>query len=356
MSVATAAGLGFVDRLPPDAVIFGTGPAMEAIRQKLLKVADTNIPVLIQGESGTGKEVIAKYIHQRSTWVEGSFVKVNCPAIPDTLVESELFGYERGAFTGAVGTKPGRVEAAECGTLFLDEISELAFPLQSKLLQLLQDGRFCPIGGREDKQVDVRVVCATNRQLHAEVERGRFRQDLYYRINVVAIHLPALRERIADLPVLVDYLLEQHAERYRVQPRPLSTATMNLLKSYDWPGNVRELENLTKRYAVLGTEDVITNELRGHRTVQETSPEVSVHGAISLKKVTRQALRDLEMKIILKVLEANQWNRKRAARALNISYRALLYKLKEAGVEARRDSGDSISSGDNGLGSRRPLL
>ncbi len=314
MSFASA-GVEFANGLPPDAVIFGIGPAMEAVRQKLDKVANTNIPVLIQGESGTGKEIIAKYIHQRSTWAAGSFVKVNCPAIPDTLVESELFGYERGAFTGAVGTKPGRVEAAECGTLFLDEISELAFALQSKLLQLLQDGRFCPIGGRHDKQVDLRVVCATNRQLLAEVEQGHFRQDLYYRINVVALHLPALRERLADLPMLVDYFLTEHAARYHVQPRPLSAATMNLLESYDWPGNIRELENLTKRYAVLGTEDAITKELRGRRVVQDAVPDVSVSGAISLKKVTRQALHDLEMKIILKVLQANQWNRKRAARA-----------------------------------------
>lgn len=339
------------EKLPPDAVIFGTGQEMNAIRDRIEKVADTNIPVLIQGESGTGKEVIAKYIHQRSSWAAGSFVKVNCPAIPDSLVESELFGYERGAFTGAVGTKPGRVEAAECGTLFLDEISELAFSLQSKLLQVLQDGKFCPIGGHQDKQVDLRVICATNRRLETEVEKGRFRQDLYYRVNGVIMHLPPLRDRVSDLAMLIDYFLEQHSIRYRVPLRQVSAATISLMHSYEWPGNVRELENLTKRYAVLGTEDVITNELCRRNLVQIFQPEFPVNGAISLKKVTRQAMRDMEAKIILSVLEANKWNRKRAARALNISYRALLYKLKEAGLD-RPDDGDADLADNFGEGGR----
>src|SRR5437762_5834511 len=171
--------------IPPETVIFGHSETMQSLRERMDKVASANVPVLIQGESGTGKDIIARMIHARSPWRTGPFVKVDCPAIPGTLLESELFGYEKGAFTGAYGTKPGRVELAHRGTLFLDEISELELGLQSKLLQLLQDGQFCRIGAQEDKKVEVRIVCATNRQLEVEVEAGTFRQDLYYRINVV---------------------------------------------------------------------------------------------------------------------------------------------------------------------------
>src|SRR5437867_8018958 len=183
--------------IPPDAVVFGRSEGMQELRQRLDKVAGANVPVLIQGESGTGKDVVARMIHLLSPWKSGPFVKVNCPAIPGTLLESELFGYEKGAFTGAFGMKPGRVELAHRGTLFLDEISELDLGLQSKLLQLLQDGQFCRIGAQEDKKVEVRVVCATNRHLEQEIESGTFRQDLVYRINVVNLHLPPLRERPA---------------------------------------------------------------------------------------------------------------------------------------------------------------
>jgi two-component system, NtrC family, response regulator AtoC len=181
--------------IPPDYIVFGHTEGMRALQDRLHKVASANVPVLIQGESGTGKDIIARLIHGLSPWKTGPFVKVNCPAIPGTLLESELFGYERGAFTGAYGAKPGRVELAHRGTLFLDEISELDSALQSKLLQLLQDGQFCRIGAQEDKKVEVRVVCATNRKLEDEIESGTFRQDLYYRINVVNLSLPPLRER-----------------------------------------------------------------------------------------------------------------------------------------------------------------
>src|SRR5205809_3327267 len=186
--------------IPPEAVVFGRSEAMRSLRQRLNKVASANVPVLIQGESGTGKDIIARMIHSLSPWKNGPLVKVNCPAIPGTLLESELFGYEKGAFTGAFGAKPGRVEMAHRGTLFLDEISELDLSLQSKLLQLLQDGQFCRIGAQEDKKVEVRVVCATNRKLEQEIESGTFRADLFYRINVVNLHMPALRERASDIP------------------------------------------------------------------------------------------------------------------------------------------------------------
>ena len=194
----------FSGEFPPEAVIFGRSEVMQSLRDRMDKVASANVPVLIQGESGTGKDIIARMIHGLSPWRTGPFVKVNCPAIPGTLLESELFGYEKGAFTGAYGSKPGRVEMAHRGTLFLDEISELDLGLQSKLLQLLQDGQFCRIGAQEDKKVEVRVVCATNRVLEAEIENGTFRQDLFYRINVVNLQMPPLRERKGDIPELVD--------------------------------------------------------------------------------------------------------------------------------------------------------
>jgi len=293
--------------IPPDAVVFGRSEVMQSLRDRLAKVASANVPVLIQGESGTGKDIIARLVHGLSPWRTGPFVKVNCPAIPGTLLESELFGYEKGAFTGAYGSKPGRVEMAHRGTLFLDEISELDMALQSKLLQLLQDGQFCRIGAQEDKKVEVRIVCATNRQLEVEIESGTFRQDLFYRINVVNLQLPPLGELIG------------------------------VLQKYHWPGNIRELENLVKRYVILGNEEVITSDLVAHEP-ESFNPELNLDGPISLKKLTRQAVRDLERKVILKVLQANHWNRKRAARALNISYRALLYKIREAGLPPNRSA------------------
>ena len=229
------------------------------------KVASANVPVLIQGESGTGKDIIARMIHGLSPWRNGPFVKVNCPAIPGTLLESELFGYEKGAFTGAYGSKPGRVELAHRGTLFLDEISELDLGLQSKLLQLLQDGQFCRIGAQEDKKVEVRVVCATNRVLEAEIESGTFRQDLFYRINVVNLQMPPLRERRGDIPDLVTYFLEYYNRKYNCRARTLSGDLMNSLQKYHWPGNIRELENLIKRYVILGNEEVISSDLVAHQ-------------------------------------------------------------------------------------------
>jgi len=320
---------------PPERVIFGRSQAMQEVRQKVEKVAGANVPVLIQGESGTGKEIVAKVIHCRSPWKNGPFVKVNCPAIPGTLLESELFGYEKGAFTGAYGSKPGRVELAHRGTLFLDEIAELDPALQAKLLQLLQDGQFCRIGAQEDKRVEVRVVCATNRQLEQEVGTGAFRQDLFYRINVVNIELPPLRERVEDIPELVHYFLEYYKEKYNRQAQPLSAHLIPLLQKWHWPGNIRELENLINRYVILGSEEAIGVELL-IREQNHFNPEISTDGSISLKKVTRQAVQELERKIIFKVLQANHWNRKKAAKMLNISYRALLYKIRQAGLPPKR--------------------
>ncbi len=335
-SAGLATGL---DRLsapmPPDAVLFGSSRPMQAIRERIHKIAAANLPVLIHGESGTGKDIVARMIHNLSPWAGGPFVKVNCPAIPGTLIESELFGYEKGAFTGAYGAKPGRVELANRGTLFLDEISELEHGLQSKLLQLLQDGQFCRIGAQEDKRVEVRVICATNRDLEGEVSSGGFRQDLYYRINVVNIGMPPLRERAADIPVIASYFLAIYNEKYNCRTKALSQPLIVQLQRYHWPGNIRELENLIRRYTILGTEEAITSELAPPKQVL-FDDDIPLDGPISLKKITRQAVLDLERKVILKVLQANHWNRKRAARALNISYRALLYKIRDVGLPAAR--------------------
>jgi two-component system, NtrC family, response regulator AtoC len=321
--------------MPPEAIIFGHSEAMNAVRDRLTKLASANVPVLIQGESGTGKDIIARMIHAASPWRNGPWVKVNCPAIPGTLLESELFGYEKGAFTGAYGVKPGRVEMAHRGTLFLDEISELDMPLQSKLLQLLQDGQFCRIGAQEDKRVEVRVVCATNRKLEQEVENGTFRSDLFYRINVVNLHLPPLRERATDIPELVAYFLEHLNRKYNCRAKPLSSEMISVLRKYHWPGNIRELENLIKRYVILGNEEVITADL-APRSTDFFNADIPLEGQISLKKLTRQAVRELERKVILKVLQNHHWNRKKTARSLSISYRALLYKIRDAGLPSNR--------------------
>src|SRR5437879_782012 len=278
--------------VPPEPVVFGHSDAMQAVRERLGKVAGANVPVLIHGESGTGKDIIARMIHSQSPWKAGPYVKVNCPAIPGTLLESELFGYEKGAFTGAYGTKPGRVEMAHRGTLFLDEISELEHGLQSKLLQLLQDGQFCRIGAQDDKRVEARVVCATNRVLENEIENGGFRQDLFYRINVVNIQLPPLRDRAMDVPILVNYFLEVYNEKYNCRAKQLSAGLMEQMQRYHWPGNVRELENLMRRYVILGSEDAITNEM-GAKRQDVWNADIPVDGPISLKKITRQAVREI---------------------------------------------------------------
>lgn len=329
--------------MPPEQVIFGQSREMQAVRQMVERVAGADIPVLIQGESGTGKEVIAKLIHSMSSWAEGPLVKVNCPAIPGTLIESELFGYERGAFTGAYGSKPGRMELADRGTLFLDEISELELGLQAKLLQFLQDGRFCRIGAKEDTQVEARVICATNRQLDQEVEKGTFREDLFYRINVVNIKLPRLAQRPDDIPNLIQYFLEFYSEKFNHPVRPFSSQVAQILHQYDWPGNIRQLENLVKRYVVLGSEDSVVSQLGdSNRGRSDYQSEIGAGGSISLKKVTRDAVRMLERDLILKALQANHWNRKRVAKALSISYRALLYKIRQANLPSARTRGNAM--------------
>src|ERR1700681_859526 len=269
---------------PPDAVVFGKSETMQALRARMDKVASANVPVLINGESGTGKDIIARMIHNLSPWHGGPFVKVNCPAIPGTLLESELFGFEKGAFTGATAAKPGRMELAQGGTLFMDEIAELDASLQAKLLHVLQDGHFTRIGDHEEKRMDARVICATNRRIQREIESGSFRSDLFYRINVISIRLPPLRERREDIPYLVEYLREQFNRRFQRQAPSLSRETIHLLQQRDWPGNIRELENCMARYVILGSEEAFYTE-GAEKKPFHFSYETTPVGSIPLKHI-----------------------------------------------------------------------
>jgi len=310
---------------------------MLTIRQKIEKIAQASVPVLIHGDSGTGKDVMARHIHARSAVATGPFVRVNCAAIPGALLESELFGYEKGAFTGTYASKPGRVEAADGGTLFLDGIDEIPIGLQAKLLQFLQDGRFSHIGGQEEISVSTRLICSSHCSLERKAAAGEFREDLYYRINVVSLELPPLRARSEDIAGLVAYFLERHQKRHSLTARTISPNLLRLLEQHPWPGNIRELENLVERYVILGSEEAVSVELL-HWDRTNVSPDVPTRGPIQLKKITRQAVRELERKIILNVLEEHRWNRKRAASELKISYRALLYKIRQAGLPPKRSS------------------
>ena len=318
---------------------------MRTVRHKVERAAGLNVPILILGESGTGKEVLARYIHSRSPWREGPFVKVNCPAIPGTLLESELFGFEKGAFTGAHAAKPGRMELAQGGTLFLDEIAELDANLQAKLLHVLQDGHFTRIGDHEERRMDARVICATNRQLQREIDNGVFRSDLYYRINVITITLPSLRERREDIPYLVEYLGQQFNRRFQRAASPVSRETLHLLQQRDWPGNVRELENCMARYVVLGSEEAFYAE-RAEKAPFHLTYETTPDGNIPLKRIAQQVTRRTERDVILRVLQANHWNRRKAAEVLKISYRALLYKVRQAGLPAKRPRRKPVAEGE----------
>ncbi len=314
--------------LPPDPVLFGQTQPMAQVREQLVHSAGMGIAVLIEGESGTGKELIARFIASLSA--DAPFVKVSCPAIPGPLLESELFGFEKGAFTGAYATRKGRVEFADKGILFLDEISEIGLDLQAKLVHLLQDGHFSRVGGYEERKVELRVVSATNRRLRDQVVQGLFREDLFYRINALTVRLPALRDRIVDLPVLVEHLLRLHSAGLAQPPAPLSQDTLVVMQHYYWPGNIRELENFLCRYILLGEEEFIASEITQSVEAQFEA-RLNIDTRQPLKRLTRKAIRDLERQVILKMLQLNNWNRKKTAEALEISYRGLLYKMRDAG-------------------------
>jgi two-component system, NtrC family, response regulator AtoC len=326
-------------------LLFGTSPKMEEVKMTIEQVADTTATVLIRGESGTGKEVVARMIYAQSTRREKPFVKVNCAAIPHELLESELFGYEPGAFTGANRQKLGKFDQAHAGTIFLDEISEMHPALQAKLLHVLQDGEFARLGGKRDISVDVRVLAATNKPLERAVEDGLFREDLFYRLNVVSIHIPPLRERREEIPILLDFFQRKYSEYYGKQPPPFGEYAVGRMMEYAWPGNIRELENLVKRYVIVGNEGQIIRELSTHKPIlsslstpsrpaAEAAPEPAStmgngNGEMpSLLEIGKRAAMQAEREAIERVLAQTRWNRRQAAKILKISYKALLNKLK----------------------------
>ncbi len=322
----------------------GQSGKMRLVEEMIDHVADTDVTVLIRGESGTGKELVARTLHARSSRAQRTFVKVNCAALPSELLESELFGYERGAFTGAEKRRLGKFELANGGTIFLDEISEVHPSLQAKLLQVLQDGHFSRLGSETDISVDARVVAASNRNLEHAVRECSFRADLFYRLNVVTIQLPPLRERREEIPFLTDFFFERYAREYGKAATPVSPELRRALLAYDWPGNIRELENLVKRVVVLGAGTAVLQELRA-RAVETRALAAPASSAseldrylagetdrVSLKQVGREAAQVAEARLIAKVLERTRWNRKEAAEILQISYKALLYKMKDAGL------------------------
>jgi len=321
--------------VPPEDIVFGISPSMREVRQRALKICRTNVPVLLIGDGGTGKEILARWLHANSSFAAGEFVKVNCAAIPGSLLESELFGHEKGAFTGAHVAKPGRVERAHRGTLFLDEIADLDSALQSKLLHFLQDGYFSRLGDQCERMVDTRVMCATGRRLDDEIAAGRFRADLFYRINVLKIEMPRLAHRREDIPQLAEHFRQLHMQQFAKECDPFGPELIGYLQNLTWPGNLRELSNCIARYIVIGPESLAQRETVRPRPAAN-SPS-GAHGApVPLKKITKEAIREMERNAIVEALRANHWNRRKAAQALKISYRAMIYKIRDAGLVVRR--------------------
>ena len=332
--------------------IFGGSKVMKEIGEIIKDVAVTDIPILITGESGTGKTLIAKVIHKISNRSKYPFVTVSCVNIPSELLESELFGYEKGAFTGAYQSKPGRIEFANKGTLFLDEIGDMPITIQGKLLRVLQNHEFTRLGANKDIKVNVRFISATNKNLSLLIEDNKFREDLYFRINVMKIRIPPLRERPEEILKLVNYFQKRFCEEYSRKPKDISPYCIELMERYHWPGNIRELENAVKRLVVLGETPVI-EELQHLIDVHESETANNSNSKpivpydegednidvdsdkmiYDLKKIGKMASANAEKKIIKKVLHEERWNKKRAAKRLSISYKALLYKIKELGLE-----------------------
>lgn len=316
----------------PDEALVGNSPAIHQIWDQLQKAALTEVPVLITGESGTGKELAARLLHSWSARRANHFLKVSCPAISHQFFESELSSYgRRSPPAETFGAKVERCEQADKGTLFLDEIGELDQSLQPKLLYALQDFQVVRLGGADERPIDIRLICATNRDLEAEIAKGCFRIDLFYRINVVRIQMPPLRERVGDVRILMDHFIRLYSESFRIKSSPLQASFVKMLESYRWPGNIRELENMAKRYVVLGGEEHVLSAIKQPEELRPLLPD-AVDLTTPLRVQTKRATRHLERKIILGVLEAHNWNRRKTARSLDISYRALLYKIKEVGL------------------------
>jgi two-component system response regulator AtoC len=344
--------------------LFAHSDSMRAIRRIIEEIADSSATVLVRGESGVGKDLIARAIPGASRRPEQPFVKVNCAALPSELLESELFGHEKGAFTGAYQRKQGKFEFAQHGSLFLDEIGELPLPLQAKLLHVLQDREFFRIGGRELIQADTRIIASTNRDLQAALRLGQFREDLFYRLNVVEIHVPPLRDRREEIPALVEHFLAKFAQEggRRVEVPP---TMMKLFIEYHWPGNVRELENLVRRLVVLGHVNRVHEEIVSTLSGAHARPaavwngierrEASLNGhaagthatnghgpaapgsadALGLRQIARRAAFEAEKKAVAEVLHRVRWNRKQAARVLKVSYKTMLLKIAECGLDDR---------------------
>jgi two-component system response regulator AtoC len=324
--------------------------AMERVWALADRIADTDVPVLLVGESGVGKDVVARRIHATSRRAARPFVKINCAALPGELLESELFGHEKGAFTGAHAEKPGKFELAHQGTIFLDEIGEMDFRLQAKLLQVLQDEDFYRVGGKRPVRVDARVLVATNRNLEAAIRQGTFREDLFYRLNVVTIRVPPLRERKEEIGPLVRHFIVKYRNRYQGGLEQVPPEVMERFHAYDWPGNVRELENLVRRLVVLRDPAMVLGELTvphrlavpGANGVANSVRNGTLHAVLPedapLKDVARRAARIAEREAILRALMRTGWNKRKAAKRLQISYKALLYKIKDCEIVDPRDA------------------
>ncbi len=351
--------------LEPDVLLCGRSGPMAQVHESINRVADTDATVLIRGERGTGKELVARALAASSSRRDKPFVKVNCAALPTELLEPELFGFERGAFTGAIQQKPGKFEFASQGTLFLDEVGEASLSVQAKLLQVLQIGEFSRVGGKRDVRVNVRVIAATNRDLERAVAEGTFREDLFCRLSTVSIALPPLRQRRDDIAPLTEHLLKKYAVRFNKPYTAISPETMQLFLDYNWPGNIRELDNLAKRAVELGDDAAIRKEVAHGIAMGRMQPPVALPAAglnppasnlaavaasqpavvpnsadssadsahYSLKDISRSAARLAERELILKMLQQTRWNRKETAEMLGISYKALLYKIKENGLD-----------------------
>ena len=339
---------GEVEELADDVFFVAASPAMRRLRSEAALVANVDIPVLMLGESGTGKEVMARLIHKLSPRAHRTFLKVNCAAVPNDLLESELFGYEAGAFTGATHPKPGKFELCNKGTILLDEIGEMSTALQAKLLHILQDGQFSRLGSRSVLRADVRILAATNINIPEALANRQLREDLYYRLNAFTLHVPPLRERKEEIPILLKHFMAHQAERYARAPLPITPELLQACMEYHWPGNLRELSNFVKRYLVLGDEKLAINELRP-KSDGSGAQFASAAGAADtnvggLKSLARSAKDEAEAEAIAKALNQTNWNRKQAAALLKISYKALLYKIRQYGI-AEAKSHHKLSAG-----------
>jgi two-component system response regulator AtoC len=321
-----------LERFAESGDFLSSSPRIAQIKEIARQVAGTDVPVLILGESGVGKEVLARFIHAQAARADKPFIKVNCAALPNDLLESELFGYERGAFTGAMGDKPGKFELADKGTILLDEIGEMSPHLQAKLLHVLQDGEYTRLGGRRAVRVDARVLASTNRKLSEAVSKGQFREDLYYRLDVISIEIPPLRERPQDIPLLCRFFVEKYAARYESSVRELPVGLMDALIRYEWPGNVRQLENVVRRFLILPDLAATLRTLKPPRVEIRMAPQEKPQ----FKKVSAEAAEQVEREMVLRTLTQTNWNRKRAAQELGICYKALLNKLKRWNVTDER--------------------